>query len=66
MKKKMMFFIAVVVVATTFTSCGTRYIVDRSMGGGCGVWYPRNPEREARREARRSYSNVSPGRNFGW
>ena len=64
MKKKMMFFIAIVVTVTTFTSC-SRYIVDKSMGG-CGVWYPRNPEREARREARRSYSNVSPGRNFGW
>ena len=64
MKKKMMFFIAIVVVATTFTSC-SRYIVDNSMGG-CGVWYPKNPEREARREARRSYSNVSPGKNFGW
>jgi hypothetical protein len=40
MKKKMMFFILVAVVATTFTSCN-RYVVDRSMGGACGVWYPK-------------------------
>ena len=62
MKKKMMFFIAVVVVVTTFTSC-SRYIVDKSMGG-CGVWYPKNPDREARRAERQA--RIRSLGNMGW
>lgn len=47
MKKKMMFFILAAIVVSTFTSC-SRYIVDNSMGGACGVWYPKvfNPNKK--------------------
>ena len=53
----------VVMAVAMLTSCN-RYVVDRSMGG-CGVWYPKNPNREARHTERRSY-NRAPLGNFGW
>ena len=38
--------IASVLASLLLTSC-SRYVIDRSQGGGCGVWYPKkfNPNK---------------------
>ena len=41
MKKKIILIALIAIAVTTFTSCSRKFIVDKSMGGTCGVWYPK-------------------------